>query len=74
MANKWGLIILSTIIGILLGGILEDNVCEVAKQDLGSATSLMKVTCAILSIPIDWIILIVAISGLIGYLIWDYNN
>ncbi|MEK6862306.1 MAG: hypothetical protein AABY07_10175 [Nanoarchaeota archaeon] len=74
MANKWVLIIISTLIGILLGGILEDHVCEVAKQDLGSATSLMKATCVILSIPIDWIILIVAVLGLMGYLIWDYNN
>ncbi len=74
MANKWVLIILSIIIGIPLGSILEDNVCEVIKQDLGSATFIMKATCVILSIPIDWIILIIAMLGLLGYLIWDYNN
>jgi hypothetical protein len=70
---KWGAIILSAIFGISLGGIIQESVCNAAQKDLGSGTLVMKASCAILSVPIDWIVLLLALVGLI-YLIWRYYS
>ena len=71
---KWGLIVLSIILGLTLGAILQEQVCSTAEQDLGTGTSVMKATCAILSIPTGIILLVLLLAGLIGYLIWDHYN
>ena len=69
---KWGLIIISIILGIALGAILQEQVCSTAEQDLGTGTSIIKATCVILSIPTDIILLVILLAGLIGYLLWDH--
>ncbi|MEK6841481.1 MAG: hypothetical protein AABX45_02710 [Nanoarchaeota archaeon] len=61
---KWDLIILATILGIVLGSIIEGEVCKVSEQNLGTATGIVKLTCFILSIPIEIIILILTLYQL----------
>ena len=58
--------ILCIIVTIALGGILKSEVCDVSEQDLGTGTPIMKATCIILSIPIDLIILILALIGIVN--------
>ena len=70
---NWGAIIFSAIIGISLGAIIQESVCNAAQKDLGSGSGIMKALCAILSIPIDWIVLFLALIGLI-YFIWKYYS
>ncbi|MEK6915139.1 MAG: hypothetical protein AABW89_01200 [Nanoarchaeota archaeon] len=72
MANKWVLIIFIAIIGLALGLILKEEVCKVVNQELGTAKLVIKLTCTILSLPLDWIIFIVALLGLTIYLVRYY--
>lgn len=71
---KWGLIIISIILGITLGAILQEQVCSTAEKDLGTGTSIMKATCIIMSIPTDIILLVIILAGLIGYLLWEHYH
>jgi len=64
---KWGMIIFCAIVAIALGGILQAEVCDISQQDLGIGAPPMKILCGVLSIPIDWIILILAIIGITTY-------
>jgi len=69
---KWFLIIVALIIGIILGSVIEEHVCGVAKQNLGTATAIVRATCTILSIPTEIIVLIMILLGVIGYFIYNY--
>jgi len=70
---KLGAIIFSTILGMALGSIIQQSVCDAANKNLGSGTLVMKASCAILSIPLDWILFALAIIGL-AYSIWKYSS
>jgi len=71
---KIGGILIGILLGFSLGSITQNHVCNIAKQEMGTGTSFMKLTCTILTLPIDLILIIFFLVGLIGYLIWDYNN
>lgn len=71
---KIGLVIFVLFVGILLGGILQEHVCDIAKQNLGTGKSFMELTCNILSIPLEIILLIIAITGAVIYYIKTKEN
>jgi predicted membrane channel-forming protein YqfA (hemolysin III family) len=66
---KIGLVIFVLIVGLALGGIIQEATCDAAKQDLGTGTSIMGATCKILSIPIDLLLFLVGITGAVIYYI-----
>ncbi|MBT6690517.1 hypothetical protein HN903_02045 [archaeon] len=68
--TKIGLVIFVLFVGILLGGILQEYVCHINETgELGSGKPMVDLTCKILSIPLELILLIFAISGAIIYYI-----
>jgi hypothetical protein len=67
---KIGLVIFCLFVGLLLGNILSQYVCDINKtQELGTGKPIINLTCKILSNPIDFILLIVAIGGAVVYYI-----
>ena len=62
------LVIFVLFVGILLGGILQEYVCDINQnEDLGTGKSMISLTCDILSIQLEIILLIVAIIGAVIY-------
>lgn len=67
---KIGLVIFVLFIGILFGSILQEQVCGITKTEyLGTGKPIAELTCKILSIPIEIILLIIAIVGSVIYYI-----
>ncbi|MBU2615921.1 MAG: hypothetical protein KKC19_02350 [Nanoarchaeota archaeon] len=67
---KIGLVIFVLFVGILLGGILQEYVCDINEnEELGTGKPMVQLTCNVLSIPLEIILLIVAITGAIIYYI-----
>jgi len=65
---NWGLIIFALFVGLLLGGILQEYVCDINEtEELGTGKPAMDLTCKVLSIPLGIILLIVAIIGAVIY-------
>jgi uncharacterized membrane protein YraQ (UPF0718 family) len=67
---KIGLVVFVLVVGLLIGGILQEHVCDTYKnEELGTGKSFVGLTCSILSIPLDLLLLFVAIIGAIVFYI-----
>ena len=67
---KMGLVIFVLFVGILLGGILQEHVCHInGSEDLGTGKSMIDLTCKVLLIPLEIILLVIAIAGAVVYYI-----
>jgi len=67
---KIGLVIFTLFVGLLLGGILQQHVCDINQnENLGTGKPMIELTCKILSIPLELILLVIAITGAIVYYI-----
>lgn len=67
---KIGLVIFVLFLGILLGGILQEYVCEINQnEDLGTGKPMVESTCKILSNSLEIILLIAAIVGVVIFYI-----
>lgn len=67
---KIGLVIFVLFVGIIFGGILQEHVCGINEtENLESGKPIIELICKILSIPLELILLIVAITGAVIYYI-----